>query len=224
MLYLKTFESYLKGHRAPLYHFTDNLLKLIKDDILNLGNPTYPKNIKTICLTRFPGYTEAKGSNRLQLDTDKLIKAGFKPYPVDEMGLGISGRLKKWKQEDEEVPSSKIKAFLGYSKPFRQGLKFTHGVKGDEFLNKGEPYIPSEYEFEERIYKPIPNIGKYIQFIDLHRVPNKEELEILKKYIKKYPHIIIRKIKYKWIATGKIVRQVPLETPTEIILDINMVK
>jgi hypothetical protein len=223
MLYLKTFESYLKGHRSPLYHFTKNLFKLIEDDILNPGQPTFPKNIKAICLTRFPGYTEA-GSNRLQLDTDKLIKAGFKPYPVDEMGLGISGKLKKWKQEDIEVPINKINAFLGYSKPFMQGLKFTHGVKGYEFLNNGTPYIPTEFEFEERIYKPIPNIGKYIQFIDLHQEPNIEKLEILKNYIKKYPHIIVRKLKYKWITTGKINRQVPLEIPTEIILNINMIK
>ena len=27
--------------------------------------------------------------------------------------------------------------------------------------------IPIEFEFEERIYKPIPDIGKFIQFIDL---------------------------------------------------------
>ena len=49
-----------------------------------------------------------------------------------------------------------------------------------------------------------------------------KELKILKDYITKYPQIVVRKLKYKQIKTGKIVREVPLETPTEIILDINM--
>ena len=219
MLFIKTFESYLQGQRAPLYHFTNNLYKLIQDDILNLGQPTYPKNIKAICLTRFPGYGEAKGSDRLQLDTNKLIKAGFKPKPIAEIGTGISNRLKRASREDFEN-NPKIKSFLNYSKPFQQGITFTHGVNYPDF----DKSIPIEFEFEERIYKPIPNIGKYIDFIDLYRQPTPESFKILTEYVKKYPHIVVRLLKHKWITTGKLNRQVPLETPTEILLDINMIK
>ena len=223
MLFIKTFESYLQGQRAPLYHFTENLYKLIKDDILNLGQPSYPKNIKAICLTRFPGYGEAKGSNRLQLDTNKLIRAGFKPTTIAEIGSMVSSRIKK----DDEIPAWKAKQFYGYSKPFQQGLTFTHGVDYTNFDFKNPKisnYMPIEFEFEERIYKPISNIGKYIDFIDLNREPTKEQVKLLIDYIKKYPHIVVRKLKYKWITTGKLNRQVPLETPTEILLDINMIK
>ena len=216
MLFIKTFESYLQGQRAPLYHFTNNLYKLMQDDILNLGQPSYPKNIKAICLTRFPCYVEAKGSDRLQLDTNKLIKAGFKPTPIAEIGSMVSNRIKK----DDELPAWKAKQFYGYSKPFQQGMTFTHGVNHPDF----DKSIPIEFEFEERIYKPIPNIGKYIDFIDLYRQLTPESFKILTEYVKKYPHIVVRLLKYKWITTGKLNRQVPLETPTEILLDINMIK
>lgn len=222
MLYLQTFESYLEGARAPLYHFAKDLYNLLKDDILNLGQPSYPKNRKAICLTRYKGYTEAFGADRLQLDTNKLIKAGFRPIPIAETGTAISHRLKRGGLTGSNKEDIKIKTFLNYSKPFQQGITFTPGVEYPE--SKIGMGIPSEYEFEERIYKPIPNIGKYIMFIDLRNEPNDKELKILKDYITKYPQIVVRKLKYKQIKTGKIVREVPLETPTEIILDINMIK
>lgn len=220
MLYLQTFESYLEGARAPLYHFANDLYNLIQDDVLNLGQPSYPKNSKAICLTRFPGYTEAKGWNRLQLDVNKLIKGGFKPVPFAEMGTEISHRLKKYLKGEEKEPKNKER-FLKYSKPFQQGITFTPGVNYSTDVTSG---IPLEFEFEERIYKPIPNIGKYIDFIDLRNEPNDKQLEILKDYIIKYPQIVVRKLKYKQIKTNKFTREVPLETPTEIILNINMIK
>jgi hypothetical protein len=84
MLFIKTFESYYKDKDR---HFTISrkiCINSIQDDILNLGSPSYPRGSKGICLTRFPGYGQAKVSDRLQLDTNKLIRAGFKPTPIAE--------------------------------------------------------------------------------------------------------------------------------------------
>lgn len=48
-----------------------------------------------------------------------------------------------------------------------------------------------ETEFEERIYKDVPNLSKYIISIDLATEPDNSLKQELKKYLQKYPHIVI---------------------------------
>jgi len=70
-------ESYLKGGRQPLYHYsrTSNLTNIMKDDVLKMGRVARPRGSKAICLTRSPYFTHDGGvttSPRIVLNHDKL--------------------------------------------------------------------------------------------------------------------------------------------------------
>jgi hypothetical protein len=85
-------EAYLKGGRQPLYHYTSDysILKILSDDLLKTSNVVRPKGTKAICLTRNPYFTHdggVKTSPRIVLDYDKLIRDGYRSYPVDEIGI-----------------------------------------------------------------------------------------------------------------------------------------
>lgn len=81
-------ESYLKGGRQPLYTWVYRIKNMMNDDVLKMGNPTMdkkfrknkdPKQIKSISLSRSSNFNFHGFGSRLVLDTDKLLKDGYKP-------------------------------------------------------------------------------------------------------------------------------------------------
>lgn len=187
MNYLKYFESFLfESNRAPLYHFThsNKFFKIIDEDILKTNKPYLTHTDlpqQSISVTRNKLFSEKKFYKyRLELDTNKLLAAGFKPIPINEFNLSAKISLKTF---GSETPDENI---------------------------------PTEQE-EERIYKSIPNIGKYIINIDVdgsdvsqmiyHIEAYKNNLHLLETaypwikriidFLNKYPHINFRQLK-KW--------------------------
>lgn len=172
MFHIKTFESFIieSYNRYPLYHFTysGKIFDIMKEDLLRVSKPYLPHpNMpqESISLTRNKLFSEKRHYKiRLELDSAKLLAAGFKPVPISEFNLG-----KKILPTDYN--------------------------------------IPSEQE-EERIYKSIPNIGKYITSIEVNNlllgytVDNflfkitkdaiKKEIKILTDFLLKYPHITLK--------------------------------
>ena len=217
MKFLHTFESYLVGARQPLYHFTFNLKSILKTNTIIAQKGFYPdRTKKAICLTRFKGYSGASGNERICLDTNLLIKHGYKPYPIDEYGHAFNFYVKKHINSEVEKNKKKVYHFKTISKPFTQGEKTVHGIpKFENPMIK----IPLEIEYEERIYKNIENVGKYILYIDVDENFFDSEKEILIEYVKKYPHILVRKLKYKITNLGKS----PMLDPTEILLSIDKI-
>ena len=74
MVYLKTFESYLEGGRAPLYHFTFSV-NVLKSDEMRNRIPARDKNgekkIKSNSYTRSSTYSDNSPITtiRIKLDT-----------------------------------------------------------------------------------------------------------------------------------------------------------
>jgi hypothetical protein len=166
---------------------------ILEDDILKRGSRGADKNLRkksdegylpSISATRNKNYQE-RGSIRLELDYDKLMNDGYKFYPFDEVGNIISKkRLTTHSTHDRSG------MFKDYKKPFNPLTGFkqpTHNIniKGDK-----KYHYNMEEEYEERCYKDIKNIGKYIMSIQIKRSYNFIEEEIL-KYLQKYPHIKI---------------------------------
>lgn len=174
-------ESYLKGSRAPIYHYTRRYAfsKILDSDTLKLGRPSREirNNGKATALTRNPYYTHdgaSLNSPRFVLDLDKLKNDGIRSYPVDEIGIAMKqgGMTNKnfSKSNFDEVKSGKRGTAHGLDLPETPAL---------------------ETEFEERIYKDVPNLSKYIISIDLATEPDNSLKQELKKYLQKYPHIVI---------------------------------
>jgi KaiC/GvpD/RAD55 family RecA-like ATPase len=46
-----------------------------------------------------------------------------------------------------------------------------------------------EYEYEERIYQDVENLGRYIMSISLRDIPNVFFVNEMSAYLEKYPHI-----------------------------------
>lgn len=196
-------EKYLEGHKGPLYHYTLSLGKILSNDQLKASPPAYGKSgkrkdkDKCICLTRSSGYSE-HGNTRIVLDQNKLLKFGYKANPVDEIGIALTLTNKH-----------KAKKFIGYSKVNPIFKTINHGVKG---LKTGT-IAPLEQEHEERIFKDINHVGRFIDYIDLPTHAFSHNRSELINFVKKYPHIIVREIGPKnWIE------------PTKILLDIHMIK
>lgn len=169
-------EAYLKGGRQPLYHYTSdyNITKILSDDLLKISSVARPRGTKAICLTRNPYYTldgNVKNSPRIVLDYDKLIRDGYRSYPVDEIGIAAISSNK-----DRNLIKSNFKEVKSGTRGTKHGLDL--------------PKTPQlETEFEERIYKDIKNIGNYIISIEFSKSPN--SINEIRSYLNKYPHIII---------------------------------
>lgn len=169
-------ESYLKGGRQPLYHFTSSyhLEKILESDLLRPSKPVKKTHghEKSISLTRFIGYKDTLGL-LIKLNYDKLLNNGYRSYPIDEVGWTGVKRKKK----------------VNFNKSNFNTIK--SGKKGTAH-NLNLPKEPiMETEFEERIYKPIQKLGKYI--IDIYILSSYENRmkHSLKKFLIKYPHIKI---------------------------------
>ena len=172
-------ESYLEGSRQPLYHLTYRLVYILDSDLLKCGKPsraTHGKD-KSISVTRNIDFSHdgALISEIIELDADKLMRAGIRPYPADEIGsVTKNNKTRNFSKSNfDEVKSGK------------RGTKHGLDLPTDPVL---------ETEFEERIFQDIPNLGRYMMSINLQR-PNSNRnraLEVeskISEYLKKYPHI-----------------------------------
>jgi len=173
MKYILYFESYLLGGRQPLYHATDYLSDILNDDILKVS--TTADKQKAICLTRSSTYDLDYNINvRLVLDVDKLLKDGYKPIPYDEVGANITVGAKN------------------YNKTAKSNYLFRSPKHN---LNLPDPEIEDfTWEYEERIYKNIEDLGKYLIAIDLTESSYNKYKDTLYKYTQKYPHIKLIKL------------------------------
>lgn len=172
-------ESYLGGSRQPLYHLTTRFVAILDSDLLRCGKPTrvtHGKD-KSISVTRNIDFSHdgAGISEIIELDADKLMRAGIRPYPADELGSVIKqDKTRNFSKSNfDEVKSGK------------RGTKHGLDLPTDPVL---------ETEFEERIFQDIPNLGRYIISINLERSNSNRSraLEIeskISEYLKKYPHI-----------------------------------
>jgi hypothetical protein len=170
-------ESYLEGSRQPLYHLTYRLGAILDSDLLKCGKPsrsTHGKD-KSISVTRNIDFShDGLGiSEIIELDADKLIRAGIRPYPADELGSVIKqDKTRNFSKSNfDEVKSGK------------RGTKHGLDLPTDPVL---------ETEFEERIFQDIPNLGRYVMSISLeiNKLHGYPELKNkISEYLKKYPHI-----------------------------------
>lgn len=184
MLKIKCFEefineSYLKSGFQPLYHWTNSIEQILESDTLKLGNPAIRfNNLKSISLTRNNLYGDVGGSYRLCLDQNKLRLDGYKPYSLDELGL--------YRKElpDKDKKQNFPKKFMGDPKRYTK-----------QNIYKYNEFSGMEFEFEERIFKDIKNLGKYIITIQkTYKFEYKNILNILSEYLQKYPHIQLQLI------------------------------
>lgn len=171
-------ESYLIGSRQPLYHITSRLYDILDTDLLKCGNPsrTSHGSDKSISLTRNIDFSHNIYGQIIELDIDKLRKAGIKTYPVDEWA---------WKDGKRNIDVVKnmnfIKSKFDEVKSGKRGTKHNLDLPKDPIL---------ETEFEERIYQDITDLGKYLISLNFLREPlNKYEILIVHEFLKKYPHI-----------------------------------
>ena len=187
-------ETYLKGSRAPLYRYFSPIYisEILINDTLKVRKPAAgihgksDERDKCICFTRNPGFSE-HGNTRLVLDVDKMIKFGYKPVPFDEIGSAVynfgksENILKKLKTYNKVNPEWKV---IKHKIP---------GLKTGEKTSFG--YAGMEQEHEERVFKDIEKVGRFILYIDMPKNDSfyKNENNLL-LYIKKYPHIIVREI------------------------------
>jgi hypothetical protein len=146
-------EAYLSGSKQPLYHFTKNLPKILETDILKRSIPSGQTHgyEKSISFTRNIDFSDLLTWFYLELDTDKLFNYGIKSYPVDEAGWKVVSKKSDTKTQKSNFDSVK------------SGLR---GTKHNLNLPNLKE-VTLETEFEERIYKDIPNLGKYIISIEL---------------------------------------------------------
>lgn len=186
-------ESYLSGHLQPLYHFTFNLYNVLSEDILKRSKPTRPskKSQISISLTRNIDYTEADSGVFFELDANLLLIDGYKSYPVDEWALD------PFDVGDDEVIGRKRLKTLHLGKSNMDSIK--NGYRGTKHNLNLPKDNDLEIEFEERIFKDIKNLGKYIISINMNKdvITNINKAVYnggdnnLKDYLVKYPHIII---------------------------------
>jgi hypothetical protein len=205
MKYIKTFESYLKSGRYLLYHTIRNTKyakMVMDDDEIKIGGGV-SRGPKGICMSRSINWTNQLSNNfRFVLDSDLLIRGGYKPYPLQEL---IYKCL-----HSTEVIIPNINVWKGNLDWYKKSKRTTpHGVSNLPDHTKSV----METEFEERILKNIKNAGKYIVYIDFTSYPTGEVLDSLIKYIEKYPHIKARIMDRK---SSHIVKEF---TPTKVSVD-----
>lgn len=145
-------ESYLKGSRQPIYHLTAVrfIAGILNSDSLMTSVPTFTNERyeKSLSLTRDKDIYLHFDEVCFELDYDKLLNDGYKAHPVDEFYLGGDSPRK------EKNPETKSR--------INQNRGGKHGI---DSIDKSEPLIP--FEYEERIYKSIRNLSKYLISIQL---------------------------------------------------------
>lgn len=142
---------------------------------------------------------------RLVLDQEKLMRDGYITKPFDELGLAT-------------INNDRFKSMSKHS--YYKGLKtIQHGIPD---LKSDDNTMGWEEEYEERIYKDIKSLGKYIIYIDF--LSNSRYFTDYKEkivdYIKDYPHIKAREIKMIKTRSGSEIKS----DRGDILLDINMIR
>jgi len=185
MKFLLLFESFLESNYSPLYRYVPWFFKTdMEKDMMSCRIPA-DENAKCsknknyiprscICFTRSVNYSY-DGSRSVRIKLDQ-------------------NKLRK----DGYIPYP-IDEFRNSIKMRKLGknisLKYTKKSSDDWFV---------EWEYEERIYKDIKSLGKYIISIQLPN-NNKYSKEInsqeFKNYLKKYPHIKLEEydINKRWL-------------------------
>ena len=199
-------ESYLKGGRQPIYHYTHALGQVLESDKLKTSSVARPRNTKAICFTRTPyfthdgSFTDHHGTY-LALDYDKLRIDGYNIYPIDELGIAFR-QLKGFKGNEYKLGKADIRSIEAGRGP-RHNLKLPNPIL--------------EREFEERCYEDIDNLGKYLISINFASGSSAFEInkDILIKYLEKYPHIKINE--YDIINRNKLTElDLKRSNPSEI--------
>ena len=175
-------ESYLSGSRQPIYHITYRLQSILLTDLLKCGKPSRASHgsDKSISLTRNIDFSDVPAGEIIELDVDKLRNSGIKTYPVDEWA---------WKSGKRNIDVVKNMSFIKSN--FDEVKSGKRGTKHNLDLPKE---FTLETEFEERIYQDVPNLGKYIISLNFEKEPwmvSKTDFDVIKNYLKKYPHIKI---------------------------------
>lgn len=182
-------ESYLSGGRPPLYHSTHYFTNILKSDLLKANKPAFDvNNRKSISFTRDRYYGDG-GPKKFMVDVDHLIKDGYKPTPVDEVGSALNKR-KSLGLNDKPYQNS-------YSKVNPRNKTIVHNIAG---LETGNDLMMSQ-ESEERIYKDIPNFGRYVIEIILPDDSVKRYKPELEDYLTQYPHIVVKNNKGTTLLT-----------------------
>ena len=176
-------ESYLSGSRQPMYHKMGlySLDTVLKSDTFKRKAPVKPKNgILSNSWTRsiYYGYMDIISIGViLEVDADKLRNDGVRFYPVDEWALSS-----KKSTRDNHYGKSNFD-------------KVKSGKRGTLHNLKLSKTAILETEFEERTYKDIKNLGKYIISIgiqsNLIQTIPKSTILTLQNYLQKYDHIKI---------------------------------
>ena len=178
--------AYLSGHRQPLYHFTYRLKPVLETDMLKMGNPTrgaFGKK-KSISVTRNPDFVE-HGHIFIELDYTKLYNDGYKALPVDEWAWGADAK------PSHRIPNRITNKVTNFGKSqFPEVLSGRRGTKHGTNIPHKVGIL--ETEFEERFLTDIKDLGKYIISINFPSTEN--YTEVLRTYLKKYPHIKVYNI------------------------------
>lgn len=181
----RQFESYLEGGRQPLYHYTSYLKEILESDKLKIHEAANGET--SISFTRSLIFTEHVSYVRLVLDADKLKRDGYKIIPTDEV---MAKAVKK--------PTLLKTRFKDYSKvnfktPYRKTI---HKLDIKDWEDE-DGMDGLEWEYEERCYKDIKNLGKYLIAIDITEDKFKQNKNEIEEYLKKYPSIKIMELNPK---------------------------
>lgn len=172
-----------KENRAVLYHWTGYLPHIIKSNSLKPSSPSYSAKGKPstcICVSRLNYFSasDCGGDIRLVLNQNLMIIDGYKSIPHDEIGAVC---LESKKNVD-------------VCKGNPQKGRWVHHNTNKENISKGESI---EYEYEERFYREIKNVGKYIIAIQFKTKSSYDYVENeLIDFLQLYSHIKIELIDY----------------------------
>ena len=171
---MKTYARNYGIIRQDLYHTTSNL-DWVFTDLFKIRDPAFKRKEHgdSMSLTRSRFFTE-HGVTKIVLNTDLLHLKGYIAHPVDELGT-VCVVQKNGKHSG------------------KHNYLFRHPVSNIK-LPPLEKQLDLQIEYEERIYKPITNLGRYIRCIEFTEKAYDEYRydKNLFEFLQKYPHINLK--------------------------------